>query len=326
MQRVRPSVRAFWLILFAAAISLAQTDGFAAPPWKDSGEKPSKGKPNKPPTIEGTPATTAEVDEYYAFLPSAHDRDRDSLTFSISTTPPWAVFDTSNGYLSGFPEDTDAGNVTSNIIVSVSDGIYTTSLSPFSISVADAPAPAPEEPNSPPIISGTPPGEVVATEAYSFTPSASDPDNDTLSFSATNKPSWASLDSTSGHLHGTPDDADVGLYEDIQISVSDGTASAETSSFTVAVVQTTNGAITLTWLAPTQNVDGTPLTDLAGYRIYYGNVSRQYDYTRDIDGAGIMTAVIDNLTQGTWYFAASALNSSGAESDLSGEVEQLVQP
>jgi hypothetical protein len=320
MQRVRPSARTFWLILFAASISLAQTDSFAAPPW-GTGEKPSKGKPNKPPTIEGTPATTAEVDEYYAFQPSAQDRDKDPLTFSISAKPAWAAFDTSSGFLSGYPGDSDAGTVTNSIVVSVSDGTNTTSLSPFSLSVADAPV----ESNSPPVISGSPPGEVVATEVYNFTPSASDPDNDTLNFSAINKPTWASLDSASGRLHGTPGDADVGLYENIRISVSDGTASAETSSFTVAVVQTTSGVITLDWLAPTQNVDGTPLTDLAGYRIYYGNVRGQYDYTRDIDDAGIMTVVIDNLTQGTWYFAATALNSSGLESDLSGEVEKLVQ-
>jgi hypothetical protein len=306
------------LILFAASISLAQTESFGARPGDDPSAKSSTGRRNKPPIIEGTPATNAEVDKYYAFQANARDRDGDSLTFSISNKPAWAAFDTSHGFLSGYPADIDAGTVTNGIIISVTDGPNTVSLSPFSIYVADAPI----ESNSPPVISGTPPGEVVAKETYSFTPEASDPDNDSLLFSAVNKPAWASLDASSGRLYGTPDEADVGLYEGI---VSDGTANASTSSFTVAVVQTTNGTVSLSWLAPTENVDGSPLTDLAGYRIYYGNVRGQYDFTREIDDPGIMMAVIDNLSRGTWYFAATALTSRGLESDLSTAVEMSVQ-
>jgi len=121
--------------------------------------------------------------------------------------------------------------------------------------------------------------------------------------------------------------ADLQLYtdEDIRISVSDGTASASTGTFSIAVVYTTNGTATLSWAAPTENSDGSSLTNLAGYRIHYGNVPGQYDHQLEIADAGIMTAVIENLSQGTWYFAATALNSTGLESDRSNEAQKMIQ-
>jgi hypothetical protein len=73
------------------------------------------------------------------------------------------------------------------------------------------------------------------------------------------------------------------------------------------------------------NSDGSALTDLSGYRIYYGNAPGQYDHELEISDAATMSAVIDNLTTGAWYFAATALNSQGLESDLSNEVQKTVQ-
>ncbi|MEX2124724.1 MAG: putative Ig domain-containing protein [Woeseia sp.] len=319
MQRSNISAGKFWLMLFTALLLLVQLDAFAARPWSDARGKSGGGGPNKRPTIEGTPSSIAAVEQFYAFQPSANDRDGDTLQFSIRNRPAWAAFDTANGYLSGFPAESDAGSVTYDIAISVSDGKRSASLTPFSISVGEATQ------NSPPVISGIPAGEVMAMEAYNFTPNASDPDNDSLQFSVVSLPTWATFDAATGRLYGTPDDADLGLYENIRISVSDGMARASTDSFSIAVVHTTNGTVTLSWAAPTANTDGSPLIDLAGYRIYYGNVQGQYDHQLEISDAGVMTAVIDNLSQGAWYFAATALNSSGVESDLSGEMEILIQ-
>lgn len=312
MPTVHASARIGCLIFLAMSVFFAQAGAFAAPPA-------GKGKPNKPPTIQGTPSGTAEVEQYYAFQATAHDRDGDTLKFTISNKPAWAAFDTARGFLSGYPTNSDAGRVTSNIVISVSDGKSMASLSPFSISVGNATV------NTPPVISGSPAKEVKVTETYSFRPTATDADNDSLLFSVANKPSWATFSTTTGRLYGTPGDADLGVYEKIRITVTDGSASASTSDFSISVIHTTNGTVTLSWLAPDANSDGTPLTNLAGYRVYYGNASGQYDRQLDISGAGTMTAVIDNLTQGAWYFAATALNSTGLESALSNEVEKLVQ-
>ena len=312
MQSIHWAARKCCFIVLAASFFFAQADALAAPPA-------GKGKPNRPPTIQGTPSTVAGVEQYYAFQATAKDRDGDALKFTISNKPVWAAFDTARGFLSGYPANTDAGRVTSNIVISVSDGKSSASLSPFSITVGAGTA------NSPPVISGSPAKEVIATELYSFKPTATDADNDTLLFSVANRPSWAVFSTTTGRLYGTPGTADVGLYENIRIRVTDGIANAYTGDFSIAVVQTTNGAVTLSWLAPDANSDGTPLTNLAGYRIYYGNATGRYDHQLEITGAGTMSAVIGNLTQGSWYFAATALNSTGLESALSNEVQKVVQ-
>lgn len=89
--------------------------------------------------------------------------------------------------------------------------------------------------NRAPTISGTPLAAVQVGAAYSYTPTASDPDGDTLGFSIANRPSWASFDPATGRLSGTPGTANVGITSSIVITVSDGQASASTSAFTITV-------------------------------------------------------------------------------------------
>ena len=89
--------------------------------------------------------------------------------------------------------------------------------------------------NQQPAISGTPSGNIVVGGTYTFTPAASDPDGDSLSFDIANQPSWASFDVATGSLTGTPTSADVGTYSDIAISVSDGIASTSLPAFSINV-------------------------------------------------------------------------------------------
>ena len=178
--------------------------------------------------------------------------------------------------------------------------------------------------NSPPTISGTPPATVLAGQAYSFTPSASDPDGDSLTFSVSNQPSWANFDSNSGELSGTPTIGDVGNYSDVSISVSDGQATASLPMFSVTVDQSGASSATLSWTAPSMNNDGSPLTDLAGYNIYYGTSSRNYTNQIVVNNPGVTTFVVDNLNPDTYYFAATAVNSGGTESGYSAEAIKTV--
>lgn len=180
------------------------------------------------------------------------------------------------------------------------------------------PSPPPAA-NNAPVISGNPPPSVKVGDAYAFTPNASDADGDALTFSATNIPSWASFDSSTGRISGVPTLGNIGTFTNIQISVSDGSASASLASFSVEVTQTATASTTLSWTAPTLNEDGTALTDLAGYKIYYGTASGSYTNQIRIDNPSISTYVVENLTPGTYYFAATSLNASGVESRYSGE-------
>jgi hypothetical protein len=86
-----------------------------------------------------------------------------------------------------------------------------------------------------------------------------------------------------------------------------------------------SGSVTLTWQPPTENADGSPLTDLSGYNIYVGASSNSYEYREiRLDNPGLTAYVVENLEPGTYYFAATAFNSSRIESALSGEVVRTV--
>jgi len=273
--------------------------------------------PNTAPVISGTPPTSVTVGTAYSFTPSASDADGDTLGFTIRNKPAWANFSTTTGRLSGTPGTGTAG-VYGGIEISVSDGKASTSLPAFSIEVL---APS----NTAPVISGTPPGSVAVGQSYSFKPTASDADGDTLTFSIQNKPAWATFSSSSGQLSGTPQAADVGSYANIIISVSDGKDSAQLAAFSITVEQVASGSATLSWTAPTQTVDGTSLTDLAGYRIAYGTSAGNLTEVINLMNPGLTTAVIEQLVPGTWYFAVKAVSASGGESDFSNVASKNIQ-
>lgn len=83
------------------------------------------------------------------------------------------------------------------------------------------------------------------------------------------------------------------------------------------------GQATLSWTAPTTNVDSTPLTDLAGYKVYYGTSSGSYNST--IDAGNVTSTNIINLTEKvTYYFAVTAYDTAGNESSYSNEVSKAI--
>lgn len=172
-------------------------------------------------------------------------------------------------------------------------------------------------PNNPPSISGVPLLTTLAAETYSFVPTASDPDDDTLSFSVLNMPVWASFDAATGELSGTPQSQHVGTYTDIGITVNDGEFDVALDAFSIDVVDVGIFSVTLSWTPPTQNTDESPLIDLAGYYIYYGLSAGNYPNRIAIDNPGIATFVVENLTPNTYYFVATSVNSSGVESEYS---------
>ena len=182
------------------------------------------------------------------------------------------------------------------------------------------------QPNHAPSIGGSPAAAVTIGESYTFTPTASDSDGDTLTFSVSNLPSWASFDAMTGTLTGTPTLGDIGTYADITISVSDGSLTDSMTPFPIDVVQAALGSVTLSWTPPTENSDGSLLNDLVAYKFYYGTKSGQYTSSIRVDSPGIATYVIDNLVPNTYYFVATAVNSTGMESAYSNEISKAVMP
>jgi hypothetical protein len=270
--------------------------------------------PNRAPTISGTPTSSVTAGTAYSFTPSATDPDNDALGYTIQNKPTWAAFSTSTGRLSGTPSSADVATF-SGIVITVSDGQATDSLGPFTITVSAAP-------NRAPTISGTPATSANVGTAYSFQPAAADADGDTLTYQVQNKPAWATFSTTTGRLSGTPTAA--GTYGNIVISVSDGNASASLPAFSITASQPSNGSATLSWMPPTENTDGTALTNLAGFRIQYGSSPSALTQTVQIANPGLATYVVSGLSSGSWYFAVRAYSSSGAESANSSVVSKTI--
>lgn len=274
---------------------------------------------NLPPAISGVPATSVVAGQTYSFQPTATDANGDPLSFSIKNKPAWASFSISSGRLSGTPAMTNV-SAYSNIIIGVSDGKATVYLPAFAIEVK-----APAIVNRAPTISGSPVTSVNTGAAYSFQPSAADADGDALAFSVQNKPSWATFSTSTGKLSGTPATGTAGTYANILISVSDGKASIALPAFSVTVNQPVNRNVTVSWVPPTQNIDGSALTNLAGYRIRYGTSASDLTQTLSVNTVGISSYLIENLPAATWYFAVTSVNANGAESALSNIVSKVIQ-
>ena len=179
--------------------------------------------------------------------------------------------------------------------------------------------------NRSPTIGGTPQTMVLHDYRYSFTPESADADGDVLTFAIEGLPSWASFDTSTGRLSGTPKPADVGNYTNVRISVSDGKATAALAPFTIAVVATAQGSAALSWLPPTANTDGSALTNLAGYRVYWGPAPGNYEKAAAVDNPGVAAHVVAPLTPGTWYFVVTAVNAEGVESAYSNMASKTIQ-
>jgi hypothetical protein len=140
----------------------------------------------------------------------------------------------------------------------------------------------------------------------------------TLSWTGTNVTSctasggWSGTKATSGSESVGP------LTQDTTYSINcTGGGGSAVAMTTVNIRQAQ-----LSWTAPTQNVDGSALTDLTGYKIYYGTSSQNYTQVVPVSGATTTQWTL-NLAPGTYYFALTAVSSSG-ESAKTNEVSKTV--
>jgi hypothetical protein len=178
--------------------------------------------------------------------------------------------------------------------------------------------------NSAPTIGGSATTSAKPNLSYSFIPSATDTDADAVTFEIQNKPAWATFNTVTGELVGTPTLAQVGTYADIVISANDGKQSASLPAFSITVADGSAQGVTLSWIAPTANEDGTPLTNLAGFTIAYGPNEATLSQSIRIDNPSIDRYVIADLAPGTYYFGVRAFSADGAESSMSTLVSKVI--
>ena len=80
-----------------------------------------------------------------------------------------------------------------------------------------------------------------------------------------------------------------------------------------------NASLSVSWQAPTENVDGTPLTDLAFYTIYYGSSSGNYPDHVDVNSPNATSHTL-SVPEGDYYIVMTATDGDGEESGHSNEV------
>jgi len=221
---------------------------------------------NDLPVISGIPSTSINPGSSYTFTATASDPDTaDILTFSIKNKPSWASFSSETGKLSGVPSHSDIG-ITSNIVISVTDGNSAlVSLPPFDINVLAS--------TSELLISGSPELSVKQDSFYDFTPTVTN--GGALSFTISNRPGWASFNSTTGTLSGTPDNADVGTYSGIVITVTNNDVESDSlEAFSIEVVNVNDAPI----------FTSTPVTEvIAGQNYIYQLAAKDIDLNQDIN-------------------------------------------
>jgi hypothetical protein len=271
--------------------------------------------------ISGTPASSATVGHAYSFTPHVSDPLNKKLHFMIWAKPSWAIFSTATGQLSGTPSAENVGTQ-ADIRIGVTDELVNAYTPFFSIRVSTATSTSDK-----PSISGTPPTSVTAGSTYKFQPSARDPDGKTLSFSVQHKPAWATFSIATGLLEGTPGSTQTGAYDDVIISASNGQYSSALPAFdvTVAGSESSTASAVIEWVPPTENTNGTALTDLAGVRIYYGTSAASLSHMVQISSKTETSYKIGNLSAGTWYFGGVSYTTTGAQSAMSRVVSMRLQ-
>ena len=185
-------------------------------------------------TIAGSPATTVMVGKAYNFQPAVTAPAGSLLNFTIINRPAWASFDAAHGTLTGTPA---AAGTFANISITVHNGEASGSLAPFTITATSGGI---STGNRAPTIAGAPGLSATVGQLYSFQPTGSDADGNSLSYQISNLPKWASFSTVTGMLSGTPGSSDIGTYSNIIISVSDSNLSTALPAFSINVAVAAN--------------------------------------------------------------------------------------
>jgi len=109
-------------------------------------------------------------------------------------------------------------------------------------------------------------------------------------------------------------DAAATLRVNYAMTAGAGTVNVQAAAVSQASVLQPAGSAILTWQPPALNGDGSPLTDLTAFKIYWGTTQGAYAQSTKIANAAARTHTVSGLAKGTWYFVVTALNGQGVES------------
>jgi hypothetical protein len=236
-----------------------------------------------------------------------------SLPYNGSTTLSWSSANSSGCTASGDWSDSKATSGSQTIPALTTNSSFNLSCSgpggdasdSVSITVAAAPLP---------------------TLSFSASPSTVTQNGSTiLEWSSTDVTSCSASGGWSGNKSATGSETVTVPTIDSQYTLTcNGAGGNVNDTVNVVVVLNNNGTALLSWTPPTENTDGSSLTDLVGYKIRYGSSSGSYSDTITINNPGITSYLVENLASADWHFVMTSVNSTGTESSYSGEVSKTV--
>lgn len=183
---------------------------------------------NDPPTITSTPETAAKQGDMYQYQVTATDPDQDVLAYKLQVAPKWLSINSSSGLISGVPANEDVGDTTVTVLVDDSKG--GTDTQTYELNV--------ENVNDRPFITSTAVTTAMEGSLYEYQVEAEDPDNDDLTYTLSVKPSWLSINSTTGLISGTPHGPNVGDTT-VSVLVYDGNGGADVQNYDLNVQKST---------------------------------------------------------------------------------------
>jgi hypothetical protein len=189
---------------------------------------------NDIPIITSSLDVNAIEDAAFSYTMTAHDSDAvEVLSYFVNNLPDW--LQKSGAVLSnkaGRPNNDDVGVYTFEIGVQDDEGANSTAQ--LKITVLNS--------NDAPYFVSTPTATVLQDDNYSYTLSATDDDNDSLTYSYVSIPRWLSYNASTGVLSGTPTNDDVGIHN-VAVRVTDGIASPVDQPFTIEVINVNDAPV-----------------------------------------------------------------------------------
>ena len=168
---------------------------------------------NSAPTLTSIGNQIGTEGDNLQFTVVGNDIDGDALTYSASGTPPGATFDANTGLFSWTPGYSDAGIYDVTFTVTEDKPEMLSASETVSIEVLNT--------NRAPVLEPIGNQSTAENQNLSFTISATDPDGDSLTYSAANLPSGATFDAQTQTFSWTPGFNDAGNYSDIEFTVID---------------------------------------------------------------------------------------------------------
>ncbi len=191
--------------------------------------------------ISGTPAASVDEESAYSFTPTVTTAATGTAIYSITNKPTWASFNTSNGALTGTPDDANIG-MEFNITITATDDVGTSSVGPFSITVNPV--------NDAPTLADQTNSSLAFNSNVAFTLSASDVDSATSTYvysviSQANGGTVVITDHETSAFEYQPSSVSGISGDSFTVQLSDGTDTSATATITLAFSDATAPSLTL---------------------------------------------------------------------------------